>query len=172
MSENIKPELASSAEEDFDSESDDETIKLAYDESVALRPMYTSWFDGTDTKIVAIFIVASVIVTFAPGISKMPPLSGDSHNLWIAAILFWLVAVVLCYAAYNPRAFRIDPNPGKIRKATWLRLTPSQYRFYRLRDMGKTHDLNLDQIQRKTMLLRWAMFFTAVEVLALVAAFV
>ena len=167
----VKSESDSDAVAVWDGTRKPETIALAFEESTALRAMYTTWFDAADAKIVAVFSVGAAIVGLAPALHWGKRLSGLPRDLWIFALVAWLVAAFCCWSAYSPREFRIDPHPRILTGSDWLSLDTAEYRFYRLEDMGKTHDKNLDQVKRKAGLVRWAMIATAAEVVALAAAF-
>lgn len=112
-----------------------------------------------------------VIVGLAPVLNR-PTSHGAPLALWALAIAAWAFAVASCYLAYRPRNLRVDPSPRKLAVDAWLSLTPEQFRFYRLRDIGMTFDQNRDELDRKATWLGWAITFTAVEVLALVLAFI
>jgi hypothetical protein len=133
--------------------------------------MYSQWSDTIDSKVVAVFSVASAILGLAPALKQLHSV-GASLAFWIVAASCWVFAVVFCHLAYRPRNFRVDPSPAKLLVPEWLRLDPDQYQFYRLRDMGKSYEHNRDDLDRKASCLGWAILFTAGEVFALALAFV
>lgn len=154
----------------WDETMNEETIRLAYDEAKALRTLYTDWGDALDAKTVAVFSVASVILSVAPLFHESTP-RGLALVVLIAAVICWGVAVMFCHDAYTPRGLRVDPSPHKLLSPAWLSLPPGQFYFFRLRDMAKTHNHNRDTLDDKADRLRWATAFVAAEVALLALAF-
>jgi hypothetical protein len=149
----------------------EQTTQLAYEEATRLQTFYATWADSLDGKTVAVFSVGSAIFGLTPLFRNYPP-QGGAFYVWIAAGICWIIAAILCHDAYTPRALRVDPDPKRLCTSEWLRLPPDEYRFYRLRDLGKTHEQNRDVLDEKAWSLRFAMWFTAGEVLLLAVAFV
>jgi hypothetical protein len=157
--------------EEWDAARNPETLRLAFDESAKMQVVYGDLAKSLETKLVAVFGVACALVALAPALRWGASLSGVSSGAWAVSLVAWTLAVAMCYIGYEPQDFRVDPNPGKLKTAEWLRLEPDQYRYYRLRDMGHTHNRNLDHVSRKAKYLGRAMVWTAIEVAALVFAF-
>lgn len=157
--------------ETWDNARNSETLRLAFEEAGRLPPIYGEWLTAIDTKLVGIFSVASVIIGLAPSLKWGAQLTGIPRAAWLVAVGAWLGTVWLCYVGYRPRPVRFGVIPDKLRESEWTHLTPDEYRYFRLRDMGKTFDTNGDQILAKANLASWAMRMTALEVLALLVAF-
>lgn len=157
--------------EDWDSGRNEETLRLAFEESVALSPVYGQWADAIDRKLLAVFGLASVIISLAPSLQWGSGLVGGPRYAWYVAAGAWGVVAGLCYVAYRPRDFRLGPNPATLQNSAWTHLTPTEYRYFSLGDMGKTFEQNRAQIMKKADLLGVMLVFTAVEVVALLVAF-
>ena len=144
-----------------------ETVGAAYQDASAALALCAAWGDSLDGKVVAVFAVASSIITFVPAL-RPPSTEEVPLMLFVASLVFWVVAMVACYRAYRPTMFRVDPIPAQVTNAQWLSLTNNLYQFYRLRDMGKTFAHNQGEINAKAEYLRDAMIATGLEVLFLV----
>jgi hypothetical protein len=129
-----------------------------------------SWAESLDAKIVAVFSVSSVLISLAPALTSGSKSFG-TIVFWILALVFWVRAALECYRAYRPRDFTVGPSPQKTLDPKWLRLKPSQYYFYAIRDMGESHEANRGLIAEKAQHMSAALFATALEVLCLAFAF-
>ena len=140
-----------------------ETVELAYEEAKKIQPLMSNWVDTIDTKIIGIFTVASLIAGLVPTFSDMDPV-GWSLFFWIASVLFWAGTAVFTCIAFYPRTWRIDPDPRKVLGEDWLTLPAEPYRYYRLRDMGKTFERNRTESIKKADYLTLAIVFFALEI--------
>jgi hypothetical protein len=155
----------------WDDSWDNDTLQLAYEESAGIREIDINWIESIDTKVVAVFSVASAIVGLTPTLRGDAALSVERAVLLGFAGIAWLFAAFRCYFAYQPRGFTIGPNPKRKLDARWLGLTPTYYRYYALRDMAEAHEANRIEIVRKGGHLSAAIFATALEVIFLALAF-
>jgi hypothetical protein len=159
------------ATEWWDIARDEETIRLAFEESQTLYTLYGDYVDAIDRKVTAVFGVASAIIGLAPSLGWAQHLSGTPKHAWWVAIAAWIIVTAVCYGAYRPRGFRLGPDPSAVEQAQWTHLTPTEYRYFRLRWMGKTYTKNMAEIARKVDLLGVAIGFGVIEVVALLVAF-
>jgi hypothetical protein len=143
---------------------DTETVAAAYEDARSVLPLCASWADSIDAKTIAVFGIASSILTIVPALR---PLSKATLPLvlWCLALSCWIISMGFCLAAYKPTQYRIDPNPQTTSRAAWLTLTPTLFRYYRLEDMATTYVHNRNQIDRKGWRLRAALIVTAAEVI-------
>jgi hypothetical protein len=67
---------------------DEDTVDAAYGESLRVQELQSQWSDAMDSKAVAVFTVASVIVTLLPALEQLER-SGPVLGLWMSAGWRW-----------------------------------------------------------------------------------
>jgi hypothetical protein len=144
---------------------DEATVVDAYEESLRVQELQSQWSDAIDSKAVAVFTVASVILTLLPAIK--PP---EVLALWVLAGMAWIFAAGACLFAFQPRALEIGPNPKTLLDERWLGLTANEFRLCRMSEMGDSYDFNRDALNAKAHWLTFAVWAAAVEVLSLFLA--
>ena len=146
-----------------------DTLQLAYEDATRIQPLLASWSDALDTKVVAVFSVASALLTFGPAF-RNPTGTDAGKVLLIGAGVFWAVAAFFCRKAFNPRHMMIGPHPDVIQQPEWLGALPDEYRRARLTDMADAYAFNRGHLTGKADALRGAIAFTAIETLLLALA--
>lgn len=155
----------------YDASVNDESMRLAYEESLANRTFDSDWADSLDGKTVTVFSVGAAILGIAPNWQD-GALEGVAAWAWIVALVCWGLAALSATIAYAPRDFRATPSPSTFVGKDWRKLPPEQYRYYSVADMGKSFSHNRVRLNCKGKALRAALVFTALEVLSLGVAFV
>ncbi|MGE5803218.1 MAG: hypothetical protein ACM358_13290 [Gemmatimonadota bacterium] len=122
-----------------------------------------------DRKVVAVFTIASAIATLGPALGRFPFCSG---GWWLSAgaVAMWLGAAVQCWRAFDPRGYRVDPDPSTIASADWLRLHPGAFYLERLKSVRESIEVNSRTINARALALRGALVFALLEVAFLLAA--
>jgi hypothetical protein len=146
-----------------------ETIKLAYEASIPILNTFSEWADSIDTKIVALFGVASVIVTLTPTLYR-PDAPGALLTLWALGVVSWGAAAWACYQAYKPRPLRVGPNAEILLTDDWLARTPHEFQYARLHWLAGSYKANRDRIREKVYWFDLAIKLVAAEVLLLSVA--
>ena len=155
-----------------------DTLQMAYEESASTRDVASSLAEAIDTKVVAMFSVASAIIGLTPSLHGAGDLIAAATHpspwrlfFYFVGAVAWVYVAIQCYRAYRPHDFAVGPNPNKALNGAWLRLTPAKYKYYAIKEMGRAHEINASHILRRGALIRWVMIATIVEVLSLGLAF-
>jgi len=148
---------------------DEGTATVAYEEALQVQSLHSAWSDTIDTKAVATFTVASVILTVVPAIRQDRP-EGFALVLLVAAGVAWVFAAGGCLLAFKPRAFDVGPNPKALLDERWLSLTTKEFRLCRMSEMGDSYKANRAVLDAKAGWLTIALWAAAAEVLALFLA--
>ena len=149
----------------FDASWDENTVQAAFDESVKLEAISYEWADAIDRKAITIFTLATAIASVAPRLFQF---AGDFNQRadWFIGLgcFSGLVAAICCFASYKPNDFAVSPNPLAVRDKSWMELSPSSYRWNRMRELGNAVEKNRKQCNLKAYWLSCAIGATIVEV--------
>jgi len=147
----------------------DATIELMFSEAQGLQSFTSQWSDAIDAKVLVVFGGASALIGAIPAIGGVKA-HGWEWLPWIVAGVAWAITSLLCSIAYGTRPYRVGPEPSTLAKDAWVAVTPEQYRYYRLQDMGGQWDHNWKEINKKATALGWAIPLVAIESGALLIA--
>jgi hypothetical protein len=164
------PSALARSEPVWNSDWNEETASLAYEASRETRDRLGAWADALDTKLLGVFTVGGVILTFTPSLqphSTRPAVLG----CWIGAAVAWLFALGFGFHGYRPAALRVGPDPNAFLDSAWLMKSPLHFRLWQIAEMAESFRRNHETLMLKATSLKWALGFTALEILALSAAF-
>ena len=151
----------------WDAALEDETIKLAYEAAEPLQELYSDWADAAAQQ-------GDRDLRNCIGDPRRGPrpLHKPTTSGW--PLYFWKGAAGCCGRRRCPVLpgiqadhLRIGPDPNKLLLQDWLKLSPGQLRYYRLRDMGQSYLFNRDKLDEKAGYLGYALVLTAAEVACL-----
>jgi hypothetical protein len=124
-----------------------------------------------DTKLLGVFDVGGIVLTISPALQ--PPSSNPAVvRCWIVALGSWFFALVFGVYGYHPTVLRVGPNPLEFLKPVWLAKSPRDFRLWQLAEIADSFMRNHAALMVKADALRWALGFTAIEVLALAGALI
>jgi hypothetical protein len=155
----------------WDTSWDERTAELAYEASLPSRESLSAWADSLDTKLLGVFAVGGVILTIAPTLQASNP-NRVVVGLWVLAAISWLFALAFGLHGYRPTVLRVGPDPQEFLKPIWLKKSPLHFRLWQIAEMADSFRRNHATLKLKAEALKWALRFTAIEVLALATAFV
>jgi hypothetical protein len=151
----------------FEASWNDETLNLAFEECLASREAVNSLAGAIESKVLAIFSVTTAVAGLVPSLKRdlgTSPASPWQTLCYLIAGLAWVYVVIQCYRAYSPSQYAITPRPNNLLDRKWLGLTPAQFRFFAIRDVGEAHEINAALILKRGWLVRAAMIATVVEI--------
>ena len=148
----------------------DETVALASAVAEESSPeLFAHWLDAIDKKAMALFGVGSVILTFVPTIQQ--PSADVPKILWITATVAWALAAFSCFKAFAPTDMALTPSPAVL-ESEWLVLPPKEFRCHLLYFRGEAYEKNRAAVNAKAERLRFALLFTALEILFIASALI
>jgi len=148
---------------------DERTAQLAYEHAREMQRTVEAWIDSLDNKVVAVFGVASGVISLVTSLAGLPP-GTWGRGLWAGALGAWLVSALYCRKAFKPNDFRLDPDARVLLDQKWLSLKPQQFLLDRLNNMGVSVGHNQTALKGKAEALRLALGWAVVEVGLLVGA--
>ena len=142
------------------------SLDLAYEVSKGHYEMVAKWIDSIDSKIVAVFSVASLFIGILLTFKGVTPMWDWVFIIFCLAAASFVATAYFCWNGFRTRRFIMGNNPRKLLEQYASR-EPDYTKEYLLKYWGENFEHNLSILQQKAFALRWAITCAGIEVILL-----
>jgi hypothetical protein len=142
------------------------SLDLVYEAAKDSYEMVARWSDSIDTKIIAVFSAASLLIGLLTTLGGVKPELHYAFVIFCLATVSFLATVVFCWKGFSTKTFMMGNNPRKLLEQYAPR-EPSDAKWYLLKYAGQHYEHNLQVLRQKSSALKKATWFVGGEVLLL-----